>query len=257
MHLCLIPSHDESRGPSFNRRAEQRRNFILTSPWGPQEFPCSGSGHAAPRQVLSRPGLSRTMSGVGHHSLGLLLLAQAVLGTATTRECCPCPAIPASCPQPAQEKPLLLEPCLPPSRGQLVPPQGCLALGRKAAWAGEVCWELLSNLLHRYMELAGAKPWLSSANSQQFFPCPSMAKTADAEWTLHNWLGSAVAGRGQVRNSTPHWDTWTCGSPVSRSPVKELGLQATVGREGDDLLLSRLPICLESQDDPLSSGLGM
>lgn len=84
-----------------------------------------------------------------------------------------------------------------------------------------------------------------------------MAKMADAEWTLHNWLGSAVAGRGQVRNSTPHWDTWTCGSPVSRSPVKELGLQATVGREGDDLLLSRLPICLEPQDDPLSSGLGM
>lgn len=56
MHLCLIPSHDESRGPSFNRRAERRRSFILTPRWAPEEFRCSGSGPAAPRQVLPRPG---------------------------------------------------------------------------------------------------------------------------------------------------------------------------------------------------------
>lgn len=46
MHLCLILSHDESWGPSFNRRAEQLRNFILTSQRGPEELPCAGTGHS-------------------------------------------------------------------------------------------------------------------------------------------------------------------------------------------------------------------
>lgn len=38
MHLCLIPSHDESWGPSFNWRAEQWRDFILTSQWRLKEL---------------------------------------------------------------------------------------------------------------------------------------------------------------------------------------------------------------------------
>lgn len=77
----------------------------------------------------------------------------------------------------------------------------------------------------------GTRSWLEllAANSWQYFPSSSMAKTADAEWTLHSLLGSAVAGRGQVRNSAPHWDIWTCGSLTSGSPVKELDLQATLG----------------------------
>lgn len=61
----------------------------------------------------------------------------------------------------------LLEPG-PPCRRQPVPPQGCPARGGRAAWAGEVCWELLGNLfpvLHRYMELTGAKGWLLAASS--------------------------------------------------------------------------------------------
>lgn len=176
MHLCLIPSHDESRGPSFNRRAKRRRNFILTSQRGPEEFPQAGSGHAAPRR--SREPWAEL---------------------ATTWDCCswpkrccaPPPHVSAPLgrhpcllprrvpsPRPAQEKRLLRappavgwwlpEPCLPPSRRQPVPPQGCPALGGKGAWAGEVCWELLSNLfpvLHRYTELTGTKSWLLAANS--------------------------------------------------------------------------------------------
>lgn len=60
MHLCLIPSHDESRGPSFNRRAERRGAFILPSRRGPAEFRCAaaatlllGPGSAEPWALLA------------------------------------------------------------------------------------------------------------------------------------------------------------------------------------------------------------
>lgn len=43
MHLCLIPSHDESWGPSFNWRAEQWRDFILTSQWRLKELLLCGA----------------------------------------------------------------------------------------------------------------------------------------------------------------------------------------------------------------------
>lgn len=131
-------------------------------------------------------------------------------------------------------------------RRQPVPPQGGLALGRKAAWAGEVCWELLSNLfpvLHRYMERAGAKPWLLAAILSNTSPVQARLKRQ-----MQNGLCTVGLARLWLREASSEavLPTGTCGCLTSRNPVKELDLQATVGREWADLLLSGLPIWLKS-----------
>ncbi|XP_009084596.3 transmembrane glycoprotein NMB [Serinus canaria] len=77
MHLCLIPSHDESRGPSFNRRAERRGSFTLTSRRGPEQSRRAALGRRGPGPALGTMGAARP--------LGLLLLAQGLLCAAATR----------------------------------------------------------------------------------------------------------------------------------------------------------------------------
>lgn len=171
MHLCLIPSHDESWGPSFNRRAEQRRNFILTSQWGRRSYRVQ-----APGTVL----LCARWTDAGSPAPWAVFAATSD-SCSWPKQCCVLPphvsasftssSLPASAGSTSQASVVkTAAPCTCSGCWRCaweLAGQGCLALGRNVTWAEEICQELFSYLfpeLHRYTELTGAKPWLMSTN---------------------------------------------------------------------------------------------
>lgn len=129
MHLCLIPSHDESRGPSFNRRAERRGSFTLTSRWGPERSRCAALGSTRPR-LWNHGRCSPPRNAAAAAGPGAALRCRHTwvlpLPRIPAPECSMCPASPGKAAAPA------LGGCWSPARR----PGGDSRSHRRVAWPG-------------------------------------------------------------------------------------------------------------------------